>query len=880
MSFFQKLLKPGEKPVTSPSETPAEPLDSDPARSAVNGFVHDPAHDFSQLLAEDKAKEMESFQRILSLPPKDKIAALLYALQWRGKDETNKVDFYNGPQKDNKETHCVRLVITALLRLSLPLEEPEFTIICQRIFIMRVLSDPDPRSLFPAVAARYKESAGEFSRNQEGILRKLHGAWQGQSRTRAWAKKITSLLAEDKVPPPLRVIRNGEVFAGKLLDECAAMELGKRNTWAWLLAHAADCSASKPTGKWEKRAKELIAKVDKATFCDSLISWLPLIDKPTTAESRQGIPNSPYLRRYNTIEICEPNLDVIKGLVWMAGLLNVDELTRVVGFVGVSAYKKVTVLGPRATRVGNACAWALANIGSDCALSQLAMMKVRVKFGSSQIAIGKALQTLANARGVTPEEIEEMSVPTYGMTEIGRMEESIGDYTAVLEVIDDKPVLRFLKPDGSPQKTIPTALKEHHAGDLKELKGSTQDLEKMLTAQKDRLDNLFLLRKSWPYGMWRQRYMDHPVVGIMARRLIWSFQSGAEDPPVNAIWYEGSLRDENGSSIEPAEDAIVQLWHPVHSDAAEIVRWRNWLFEHLVRQPFKQAHREIYILTDAERTTGSYSNRFASHILKQHQFNSLCAVRGWKNRLRLMVDDSYPPATRLLPEWGLRAEYWVEGVGDDYTDEFVTDSGAYRYLVTDQVRFYLIDAPQATAHASGGGYTAGRGRTSEDPLPIDGIPPIVLSEVLRDVDLFVGVTSVGNDPAWNDGGPGGRHVNYWTNYSFGELGASAEMRSELIATLLPRLKIAKQCHISGRFLVVKGALRTYKIHLGSGNILMKPDDRYLCIVKAPSRMGVSDVFLPFEGDSKLAVILSKAFLLAADTKITDPTILSQIRMTN
>jgi hypothetical protein len=37
------------------------------------------------------------------------------------------------------------------------------------------------------------------------------------------------------------------------------------------------------------------------------------------------------------------------------------------------------------------------------------------------------------------------------------------------------------------------------------------------------------------------------------------------------------------------------------------------------------------------------------------------------------------------------------------------------------------------------------------------------------------------------------------------------------------------------------------------------------------------VFLPFEGDQTLAIVLSKAFLLAADTKITDPSIVSQIR---
>ena len=34
--------------------------------------------------------------------------------------------------------------------------------------------------------------------------------------------------------------------------------------------------------------------------------------------------------------------------------------------------------------------------------------------------------------------------------------------------------------------------------------------------------------------------------------------------------------------------------------------------------------------------------------------------------------------------------------------------------------------------------------------------------------------------------------------------------------------------------------------------------------------------LPFEGDRTLSVIVSKAFLLAADTRITDPTITRQI----
>jgi hypothetical protein len=74
---------------------------------------------------------------------------------------------------------------------------------------------------------------------------------------------------------------------------------------------------------------------------------------------------------------------------------------------------------------------------------------------------------------------------------------------------------------------------------------------------------------------------------------------------------------------------------------------------------------------------------------------------------------------------------------------------------------------------------------------------------------------------------------------------------------------------------VKGERHTYKIHLGSGNILMTPNDQYLCIVPKAAATPQTG-YLPYEGDRTLAVILSKAMMLAQDTKITDPTILSQL----
>ena len=166
---------------------------------------------------------------------------------------------------------------------------------------------------------------------------------------------------------------------------------------------------------------------------------------------------------------------------------------------------------------------------------------------------------------------------------------------------------------------------------------------------------------------------------------------------------------------------------------------------------------------------------------------------------------------------------------------------------------------------------------SRPEIPLSEIPALVFSEIMRDVDLFVSVCSVGNDPAWTDGGEN-RHHDYWREWSFGALNATADTRRDILERLIPKLKIADRCTLEGRFLVVKGKLRTYKIHLGSSNIRMEPNDQYLCIVpdRVLAKSAPDRVFLPFEGDNTLSIILSKAFLLADDSKIKDPGILSQI----
>jgi hypothetical protein len=668
-----------------------------------------------------------------------------------------------------------------------------------------------------------------------------------------------------------RLLRAGEAWSDQALASLKKLDAKLIERWSEMLKHCGAASGGGPNSSWIKTANDAMRAVGPKAFRGAVLDWFPLVDKPRTQPitdwNREWQPDPNQL-------IIEPHADILKGLAWCCGLREDKELARALTALALSAYRKVPKIGPRLVKVGNACVIALGMMPGMEGVYQLALLKVKVKFGTAQKVIEKALNAAAERVKIPRADLEEMAVPAYGLTDVGVCEEPVGEFTARLTVTTTGTELAWMKADGKVQKGVPAAVKQQFADELKELKAAAKDIERMLPAQKERIDNLFLQQKSWPFAVWRERYLDHPLVGVIARRLLWVFTIDGQ--PVTGIWFEGRLVDVDLQPLAPSTGTTVELWHPIGRELAEVLGWRAWLDAQRVQQPFKQAHREVYLLTDAERHTRTYSNRFAGHVLKQHQFNALCAARGWKNKLRLMVDAEFPPAAKELPRWGLRAEYWIEGAGEEYGRD-TNETGTFLYLTTDQVRFYPIAAGQRTAHAGGGGYHPDHQQTPDEPLPLEQVPPLVLSEILRDVDLFVGVSSVGNDPNWADGGPDGRYAEYWQGYSFGDLGATARTRKEVLERLVPRLKIAKQCAITDKFLVVKGALRTYRIHLGSSNILMEPNDQYLCIVPNQAKADDGSLQLPFEGDRTLSIILSKAFLLAADDKIKDSTILSQIK---
>ncbi|GHO59002.1 DUF4132 domain-containing protein [Ktedonobacter robiniae] len=709
----------------------------------------------------------------------------------------------------------------ALLRaLSHPLATPETLVVCR----------PHLEGLREEVSSFY---ASADQRRQLKLIDDLLGGQQEQViplRPDAWGTQVKPLLE--------------------------TIEEQTREHWLVLLRHCALANSSTPSNKWLAEAKQHIKRLEAQNLAKLMCEWIGAF------------------RKKHDERLDEENATLLKGLAWCCLELENEHLAAVLGDAAIEGYRKLLGIGPRAPKVAGACVYALKNMPGLDGAAQLERVRLNTKQATFLRGIEVALNEAAHRAGMSREDMEELTVPTFELQE-GCRRVCIGEASVELRVVGARVQLQWFNAAGKPCKAAPANVKRDEKQALKDLKRLSDDMAHMLAAQRERIERLPLIERTWPLATWRKRYLEHPLVGTLAHHLIWRFTNGKRVD--TGIWREGHLVDMHDQPLQLTDEAVVTLWHPVFSPAEEVLAWREWLEEQRITQPFKQAHREVYLLTDAERNTRVYSNRFATHILRQHQFNSLAIGRGWQSKLRLAVDDVYPPTMLSLPHWGLRAEFWVEGAGDNYETD-INDAGTYFYLTTDQVRFYEIDAAENYAHAGGGGYVSNswRGDDTAVPLALDQIPPLVFSEVLRDVDLFVGVASVGNDPTWQDGGPEGQYRDYWHSYGFGELSATAETRKQILERLIPRLSLAPRCRIEGRFLKVQGDLRIYKIHLGSGNILMEPNDQYLCIVPGRGANTTQDLYLPFEGDTVLAIILSKAFLLAEDTKITDPTITSQI----
>ena len=796
----------------------------EPVREYIRSARAHAVHMFTQAPA---LSESEAGKRLLDLDMADKANLAVQAyVAWTSEK-------YGG-----RDGAALRRIVSDLLRAKVDLDNDQAIVLVKAaIHEGFAYASYSPNQAIANVLKRHVETkgAGPGLRDVLSGLRNrmMHSAADRSSEGRKLLAMVDAMLAHGSRPQGSepQFEPKPDAWGKAATARLAVFPSEVRATVGLLELAAKGGDSAKPAKGWLKSAEQALGACDRHRVGEQLVEIIECYEPGLT--------------------LALENQNTLRALIWLAALASPDVACR-----RLEAYaQKCLTFSPQhfaylSLVLGNAAIHAFSLMPGTAGVGSLSRLRRHLKRPGEIKTVDKALAALAAARGMSSGELEEIGMPSYGFTPEGTLDVAIGPATVKLVITEDGALeMNWHDASGKPLSGPPAAVKDGRAEELKSLKEQVKEIGETLKSQRLRLERFYLDDRVWPLNVWRERYLDEPLVCIFARRLIWSFE--IKGRCVAGLPAEGGLFDATGARLDlDAGDVRVKLWHPMQSETGVVLAWRQRLAELGVTQPFKQAHREIYVLTDAERATSTYSNRFAGHVVEQRRFRALCQTRGWACPAFGGWDPGNGRPLKRLPERNLQVEFRVDPIETAMNQE----NFQFDYLSTDQFRFVTTDG---------------------DPIALKDVDPVVFSELMRDGDLFVGVAGIGADPAWGDRGDD-RFGEYWTKAAFGDLSESGKTRHAVLKDLLPGLAIASRCRLEERYLVVEGKLRTYRIHLGSGNIQMEPNNQYLCIVRDRAA-GSKQVRLPFEGDDTLSIILSKALMLADDDKIEDASINSQIR---
>ncbi|MGB8321820.1 MAG: DUF4132 domain-containing protein [Candidatus Acidiferrum sp.] len=632
-----------------------------------------------------------------------------------------------------------------------------------------------------------------------------------------------------------------------VFEELEERDAITRAGWIGLLEHFQSLQQTVPGAKWKKRTRELMSALGEDEVSASITRWLGLGPTPgEPLEARSPIEDS----------------DFQKGTVWCLALGARQNSAVAIGDFGLACLRKIPMVGAVSQKVGFACIQALGEMDCEAAVSQLTRLRAKVRYSVAHRLIEKSLFAAAERRGLTIDEVEAMSVEQYGLDADGSTCIRVGEIVARIFLDRQGNVnLIWESPGGKALKSPPGNVSKTFASEIRLVKTRAKEIGEAYGIQKSRLESSLIYPRNMSIAYWKQFFIEHPLLESLGRRLIWLF-SLRHGNEVSGIFCDAEVRDPLGNVIEMAETEKVRLWHPISSSEAEIRSWREFLFSHNTRQPFRQAFRERYSVSDAERETKMYSNRFAGRVLRQHQFASLCRERGWAYRLMGANFDGFDVPTKELAAWKMHAQFHVDLLPDrnaELKDSALAEQSALGinvFLGSDQVIFYR----------------------EQIQIPLEEVPLLAFSEIMRDVDLFTSVCDVGRDESWTDQGERGLG-NLRGEFDPVQLSAIVTLRREIIARVLPLLAIAPQCQVRENCLEVRGQLGTYRIHFWWGGALRvsEPQSPWLNIPQAELKTAKIDFdTIPMELDHFTELILKKAWVLANDWKITSPELIRQL----
>ncbi|PRY41720.1 DUF4132 domain-containing protein [Umezawaea tangerina] len=242
---------------------------------------------------------------------------------------------------------------------------------------------------------------------------------------------------------------------------------------------------------------------------------------------------------------------------------------------------------------------ALAAIGSTAALLQLNGIATKSQFGALRSRAAEMIDTIAEDRGLTAEQLADRLVPDFGLDDAASLVVDYGPRRFTVGF--DKRLTPYVADgDGVRLKALP----KPGVGDDQDLAAREyrrfvqlrKDVRTVAADQVRRFEAAMVAGRRWPVAEFRELFVAHPLLWHVVRRLVWVTGDGVSF----RLAEDRTVADVHDDVVDLPQDAVVGVAHPVHlADCLD--GWVGVFADYEVLQPFAQLSRPVHVLSEDER---------------------------------------------------------------------------------------------------------------------------------------------------------------------------------------------------------------------------------------------------------------------------------------
>ncbi|MDG6109658.1 DUF4132 domain-containing protein [Dactylosporangium aurantiacum] len=266
----------------------------------------------------------------------------------------------------------------------------------------------------------------------------------------------------------------------------------------------------------------------------------------------------------------------------------------------------------------------LATAGTDAALRHLLSIEEGMSGGPTNERAAVYLTQAAGRRGLTVTQLADRLAPTLGLDrgitlDYGpRTFAVIADEHLTAHVVDATG-RRLARPPKPGAKDTNPAAYDTFATFRKNLRAAA-------AAQVARLHRDMLARRLRPARDLAAVVLPHPILGPLARRLLWGeYGPGARLVRALRIAEDGTFADVEDGTATVDPDAPLGVVHPAEL-GTDLPRWTRLFTDYEILPPLPQLHRPVVVLTGAERAATSLAG--PGPVPAEHVLGLL--RRGWQ----------------------------------------------------------------------------------------------------------------------------------------------------------------------------------------------------------------------------------------------------------